>query len=105
MPIGPILREFKESLVSVFGEGFSSLTLYGSFAREESRIGSDVDLLLVLKDEFYNPVEDESKLIPLISKFLLDHGYLISIIVKSKSELASQKEGLMKNIEVEGIAI
>jgi predicted nucleotidyltransferase len=102
----PILEEFKQSLVSIFGVKFSSLVLFGSFARNEFTFESDVDLLLVLKDSSSNSGDEKNtKLIPLISRFLIKSGYLFSVVVKDESELSEQKYGLVQNIEQEGITL
>lgn len=101
------LRDFKETLISTFGLRFSRLTLFGSFARSDFRMDSDIDLLLVLKDNANSnkPADDWAILIPLISRYLLEYGFLFSVIIKSESELTWQKLGLIQNVDNEGIAL
>jgi hypothetical protein len=41
----------------------------------------------------------------MISNFLLETGMLLSLIIKTESELENQKEGLLKTISSEGIRI
>lgn len=43
------LRRASEDLKSVFGEGFTGLLLFDSYARGEAKEDSDVDLLVVLR--------------------------------------------------------
>lgn len=98
------LQKFKSLLEKHFGERFSGLTLFGSYALQNARPDSDVDLLLVLKNHSTEK-DDYLEILPLISRFLLETGLFISLVIKSEHELIRQKEGLLKNIKVEGIRI
>jgi predicted nucleotidyltransferase len=40
----------KKALLALYGERFSKLILYGSYARGDQKEGSDFDFLVVLKD-------------------------------------------------------
>jgi hypothetical protein len=77
-----------------------------SLADDKIVFESDVDLLLVLKDSSSNSGDEKNtKLITLISRFLIKSGYLFSVVVKDESELSEQKYGLLQNIEQEGITL
>jgi predicted nucleotidyltransferase len=102
--IRPEIQKFKSFLVSHFGKQFSGLVLFGSHARNQARPDSDVDLLLILKEK--SPKNEEYiDVLPMISNFLLETGMLLSLIIKTESELENQKEGLLKTISSEGIRI
>lgn len=45
-----LLRELKEGLLSIYGEQLKAVYLYGSYARGDYEEGSDLDMLVVLKD-------------------------------------------------------
>ncbi len=98
------LESFKSILKQHFGERFSGLTLFGSYARDQAKPDSDVDLLLILKN-YSSEKDDYRELLPLISGFLLESGVFISLMIKSENEMKIQKEGLLRNISVEGIRI
>ena len=102
IPIG--LEKFKSLLKQHFGGRFSGLTLFGSYALHQAREDSDVDLLLVLKNHSTEK-DDYLEVLPFISGFLLETGLFISLVIKSEQELIRQKEGLLKNIEAEGIRL
>jgi len=98
------LKDFKLLLKKEFGRRFSRLILFGSYAKNQARPDSDVDLLLVLKN--YDAERDDlQKALPLISGFLIETGIFISLVIKSEQEFVHQKEGLLRNIEADGIPI
>jgi predicted nucleotidyltransferase len=102
--IRPEIHKFKSFLVNHFGKRFSGLVLFGSHARNQARPDSDVDLLLILKEKTTEN-EEYTDVLPMISNFLLETGMLLSVIIKTESELENQKEGLLKTISSEGIRI
>ena len=50
--IQKVINQFKEGLKKIYGDKIHSILLYGSRARGEERPDSDIDILIVLKDEF-----------------------------------------------------
>jgi predicted nucleotidyltransferase len=104
-PSANVLIPFRESLMSVLGMRFSKLIVFGSFARGEARPDSDVDLLLVLRETVSGRSDVEDLLVPMLARYLLETGLLLSVVVKTENEFSSQKEGLMWNIAQEGIEI
>jgi predicted nucleotidyltransferase len=97
------LEDFKIQLEKHFGDRFSGLTLFGSYASKQARQDSDLDLLLVLKNS--SGEDDYQGLLPLLSGFLLETGVLVSLLIKSEKDLSFQKEGVLKIIQTEGIRL
>ncbi|WP_240922535.1 nucleotidyltransferase domain-containing protein [Thermococcus sp. 9N3] len=56
MPVIPreelleILREMKEKLIEILGDDLVEVILFGSYARGEAKEDSDVDVLVVLRE-------------------------------------------------------
>src|SRR6266508_1349800 len=50
--IRKLLRKLKKELIQIYGDQIHSILLYGSRARGDERPDSDIDILIVLKDEF-----------------------------------------------------
>lgn len=48
--IRKLMKELKEGLVKIYGERLKAVYLYGSYARGDHRDGSDVDVMVLLKD-------------------------------------------------------
>lgn len=44
------MKELKDGLVQIYGDRLEGVYLYGSYARGDYRSGSDVDVMLLLKD-------------------------------------------------------
>jgi predicted nucleotidyltransferase len=96
--------ELKERILQKLGSRFSSLVLFGSYARGDSRQDSDVDLLLIVKEREKGN-DEYAELVPVLSQFLLEHGLLVSLMVKSDMEWKTQKNGFLKNVSEEGILV
>jgi len=58
MEVNLIISEFKKMIEQIYGERLSKVILYGSQARGEARADSDIDLLIVLKDENISLIRD-----------------------------------------------
>lgn len=48
-----ILKELKQGLTRIYGDRLDSVILYGSQARGDAGSDSGVDVLVVLKNDFY----------------------------------------------------
>ncbi len=63
--IQDLLRELKEALQQVYGKNLCRVYLYGSYARHQEEVESDVDVLIVLKNyaDFWEEVRRTGQLI------------------------------------------
>ena len=102
--INKILDELKKQLLSIYGERFSKLLLYGSYARAEAWEGSDIDIAVVLKDDVL-PVKEIDRLIDLITNINLEYDVLISVYPVSERSLRMIKSPLLINIRKEGLPV
>src|SRR5215204_7202328 len=48
--IRKLMKELKEGLSGIYGDQLKAVYLYGSYARGDYRQGSDVDVMILLKD-------------------------------------------------------
>jgi len=102
--IKKILNEFKKQLLSIYGERFSRLVLYGSYARSEAWEGSDIDVAVVLKDDVL-PAKEIDRLIDIITDINLEYDVLISVYPVSEKSFGIVKSPLLLNIRKEGINV
>ena len=67
MEIEKVLAAFKRDLADLYGERLKQVFLYGSWARDEATVDSDIDLLVVLAGEV-NPGREIDRMIDLITE-------------------------------------
>lgn len=99
------LREFKESLVRVFGPE-TEVTLFGSTARGDYGSDSDIDVLVLLS--VHPDTATEERIFDLAYDVELRHGVVFGIIVYSREFWNSELARIMplhKNIDREGIGV
>lgn len=98
------LSPIKDYLKKEYGDRLDRLILFGSQARGEANLNSDVDLLIVLQDLIN--VSDEIKYTSLFtSQFCLENDLVISRIFLSKLRFEHEESPFLKNIRREGILL
>ncbi len=102
--IKPVLNELKQELQALYGDRLVKLILFGSHARGEANLGSDIDLLAVLKSPV-SQVQEISYMSELCVKILLDYDELVSIIPMSEDRFNAKNIALLRNIKKEGIEL
>jgi uncharacterized protein len=76
--IQPIVHEFKEILHSTFGERFENVILFGSYARGDNHLESDIDLLVVLRNFEGSKYKDYDKIVNKIVEFDIKYNIILS---------------------------
>jgi len=79
------MKELKQGLVQIYGDKLKAVYLYGSYARGDYRDGSDMDVMILLKNykSYWDEIERTSYLIQDVS---LDHNVSVSrIFMKEKN--------------------
>jgi len=99
-----ILAELKNELKKIHGINLRQLLLYGSYARDEAKPGSDVDILMVM-EEFNNIWEIIQKNSELVQDICLKYGLVISLIPVKVLKYNTQKTPLIMNVKREGILL
>ena len=102
--IKPLLNELKRDLQELYGDRLVKLILFGSHARGEANLDSDIDLLAVLK----SPVSQVQEIFYMSSlrvKMLLEHDELVSIIPMSEERFNAKDVSLLRNVHREGIEL
>jgi predicted nucleotidyltransferase len=102
--IRKLMKELKEGLVRIYGDRLRAVYLYGSYARGDYRQGSDVDVMILLKD-YKNYWKEQSKISQLASDVSLEYDVTVSCIFIKEIQwkTASIERPLIYNIRKEGV--
>jgi predicted nucleotidyltransferase len=99
-----LLNQLSAELAQLLGEKLERVFLYGSYARGEARIDSDLDILIVIKGEFdYAAMIRQSS--ELIARLSLENDVVISRAFISKYRLENEHSPFTLNVRREGIPI
>ena len=98
------MKELKAGLVRIYGDRLKAVYLYGSYARGDYRQGSDVDVMILLKD-YKNYWKEQSKISQLESDVSLEYDVTVScIFIKQiQWETSSDERPIIYNIRKEGV--
>jgi predicted nucleotidyltransferase len=99
-----ILKSLRQGLYIALGESVEEVILYGSQARGDARDDSDIDVLVVLKDEF-NYGDMLRRTSDLVANLSLENDVVISRAFASKANYERNKLPFLMNVRREGVAI
>lgn len=102
--IRKILQKLKKELMQIYGDQIASILLYGSRARGDERPDSDIDILIVLKQEF-----DYSEMLRLSSDLTaslsLEYDVVISRAFVSREQFENRQTPFLMNVRREAIPV
>ena len=98
------INKLKDQLSNQYQDRLMQIILFGSQARNEAEVESDIDLLIVLKGEV-DPVLEIKKNNPWLCDLCLETDELINCIYLSEKQFQTQNTPLLRNIRKEGIAL
>ncbi len=97
-----ILAELKAGLKDIYGQHFRGFYLFGSYARGDQDLESDVDVLIVL-DSFENYCFEIARSGALAAEISLKSDVSISRIFMRESEWLEQETPFLLNVRDEAI--
>lgn len=102
--IAKILKEIRHELAQQLGERLESVYLYGSRARGDARVDSDIDLLIVIRGEFdyFELLEMTSYL---IWRYSLENNVVISRAFISNEQFHRADTPFLMNIQREAVPV
>lgn len=102
--LNAILAELKTHFKDLYGDRLVQMTLFGSQARAEGQSGSDIDVLVVLK-ESVNPGKEITRTGKIVADLSLQHDEVISCLFMDEDRFRSRNGPLLRNIRKEGILL
>ena len=99
-----IFQELKQSLTYLYQEKLVKIILYGSQAKGTATTDSDVDILVVLKDEV-SAFDEILRMAEITTTIGLKYDELISIFPIAESRFLAQLTPLLQNVKSQGIVL
>ncbi len=99
-----ILQELKVGLQKRYGSKLKGVMLFGSYARGEQRVGSDIDIAIIL-DDFSHACTEIERTGDIVSSLSLKFDTLISLVPIKEKDWLKRKTTLISNIKRDGVAI
>lgn len=95
------LDAFIAEVRKAYGPRLVSVVLYGSRARGEATIESDVDVLVVLEsyDDFWH---EHDRVVEIAGRSLTEHGVLISARPARRDDYERRRDPFFMNVRREG---
>ncbi len=99
-----IIKNLKKELLAMYGQNVDRIILYGSRARGDARDDSDIDILVVLKNDFV--YSDMLKLSSkLVSSLSLENDVVISRAFVTKEQYEKLQIPFLMNVRREGVLV
>jgi predicted nucleotidyltransferase len=99
-----MLAELRRCFEAIYGERLVQMLLFGSQARGDAEPGSDIDVLVVLKD----PVragEEIERTIDCVADLSLQYNEVISCAFIGEDRFKHRHGPLLRNVRREGVRI
>ncbi len=103
--IKQIAADFKVELQKIYGNDFTDLILFGSYANGTFNEDSDIDFAIVLDNPTVTSTSEIFKLSPLINQLSLKYGHTVSHFEVPINKLKNSKLGIYQEIRKDGIRI
>ena len=97
-----ILAQLHNRFKAIYGDRLSSILLYGSQARGDAALESDIDVLVVLEGEV-SPCDEIDRTIKDVADISLENDVVVSCVFISEEQFENESSPLLMNIRREGI--
>ena len=98
--IASLTQELSRGLKVLYGSRLKGIYLYGSYARAEETLGSDLDVLAVL-DDFAEVGKELARAAPLSSRLSLAYGVPVALMFVRERDFHSRQTPFLINVRRE----
>jgi len=99
-----ILKELQNEFSRILDEKLDTILLFGSQARGDARVDSDIDVLVIINGEFdYSDLIKRTSII--VSDLSLEYDVAISRSFMSKEHFEHDQDPFLLNVHREGVRI
>jgi predicted nucleotidyltransferase/uncharacterized protein (DUF433 family) len=102
--VNGILNELRRCFKEVYRERLVQLVLFGSQARGDAKPGSDIDVLVVLKEPVDFEIENQ-QMSEIVAQLSLRYTEVINCIFVDENAFQHSQEPLLRNVRLEGVMI
>ncbi len=99
-----ILTELKRCFQELYGERLVQLVLFGSQSRGDAKPGSDIDVLVILKEPADFEPENQ-QISEIVAQLSLRYTEVINCIFVDENTFQHSQEPLLRNVRHEGVMI
>jgi predicted nucleotidyltransferase len=100
-----VAKAVKERLLALYGDRLAKVILYGSYARGDFHEESDIDFLVVLKDEEIRAGEEILNMSRVLAPLNLTYNIIISKHPTTVRQLTQSPFLFYQNIRKEGVEV
>lgn len=97
-----LLAELKKGLTELYGVRLKAVYLYGSYARGDYDVNSDLDVMIVL-DHYTSYWDELVYSAELASNVSLEHNVAISRMIMTEEQWKKSDLPVLRNIRAEGV--
>ena len=98
------LAHLKINLQEIYQDDLKKVILFGSHARGDHKPDSDIDILIVSKNNF-NYSQEIERTSSLIAKLSLEKDLVISRVFTTSENLNSEQSPFFRNLRKEGVVL
>jgi uncharacterized protein len=100
-----IIQNFVSVVQDFYQERLAKIILFGSFARGDNHSESDIDFLVLLKEDNVKTSQEIWAMRKIVAEVSLSYSIIVSVFPTSLSRYQSKASLFLRNISQEGVLV